>query len=133
MESALELISRPLPPLNKLGGTTYPLRSNENVSARFFYEWENFESDVIRACASLDLSQLVSLTDEVEEYRTASELGLTGRFSKHVCDAVMKALSVTHLSNMKFGDYQALPPHDAEKVPDVVMLSLLDSTALLVG
>ncbi|KAJ5135307.1 uncharacterized protein N7515_004585 [Penicillium bovifimosum] len=34
---------------------------------------------------------------------------------------------------MKFGDYQALPPHDAEKVPDVVMLSLLDSTALLVG
>lgn len=111
----------------------HPSRSEEFVSARFFHEWKNFEADVIEACNSVDFSQLVPLTDEAEDHRTASEMGLTGRFTKHVCDAVTKALSVTHLSNMKFGDYQALPNYDPEKVPDIIMLSVLEVMALLVG
>lgn len=111
----------------------HPSRSEEFVSARFFHEWKNFEADVIEACNSVDFSQLVPLTDEAEDHRTASEMGLTGRYTKHVCDAVTKALSVTHLSNMKFGDYQALPNYDPEKVPDIIMLSVLEVMALLVG
>lgn len=67
-------------------------------------------SQIIKACGSLEFSQLAPLTDEAEEYRTASKMGLAGRFTKHVCDAVTKTLSITtNLSNIKFGDYQALP------------------------
>ena len=60
-------------------------------------------------------------------------MGLTGRFTKHVCDAVTKTLSITNLSNIKFGDYQALPNYDPEKVSDTIMLSVLEVIALLVG
>lgn len=66
-------------------------------------------SQIIEACGSLELIQLAPLTDEAEDYRTASEMGLAGRFTKHVCDAVTKTPSITNLSKIKFGDYQALP------------------------
>lgn len=39
---------------------------------------------IIEPCDSLELSQLVPLTDEAEDYRTASKMGLMGRFTKHV-------------------------------------------------
>ncbi|RAL02462.1 uncharacterized protein BO80DRAFT_403971 [Aspergillus ibericus CBS 121593] len=132
MESASDLIARPLPPINKLNGTNHPSVSRESISARFLHEWEGFETDVRQACNELDLSQMILATDESEEWRTGTELGLTGRFAKHVGDAVMKALSVTDLSDVKFGDYQTITPHDPDNIPDVILLELPD-TALLVG
>lgn len=49
-----------------------------------------------------------------------SELGLTGRFDKHVCDAVSLACKSAGLP-LKFGDRQAaLPPTDV--IPDIVLL-----------
>ncbi|PYI10207.1 hypothetical protein BO78DRAFT_306364 [Aspergillus sclerotiicarbonarius CBS 121057] len=135
MEPASQLIMRTPPPLQKLNGTDYPSMSGESISLRFFKEWENFRSDVLQACATVDLSQHVPLTDDqTENHALGSELGLTGRFSKHICDAVSKALSVTHLSSLKFGDYQAFsPPREADSVPDVVMLTLPDATPVAVG
>ena len=59
----------------------------------------------------------------------SGEMGLTGRFSQHACDTVTKALSVAHLSDVKFGDYQALPNYGPGKVPDIIMLSVLEVTA----
>ena len=132
METASELIERPLPPLIRLGGTTYPSIPTETISARFIHEWQNFESEVLEACDSLDLSRKLSSTDETEDWRLGSELGLTGRFAKHVGDAVTKALSVTELAGVKFGDYQCVEPYDASKVPDMILLELPE-VALLVG
>ncbi|PWY84593.1 hypothetical protein BO94DRAFT_566707 [Aspergillus sclerotioniger CBS 115572] len=134
MEPASQLILRTLPPLQKINGTAYASTSTETVSLRFFREWDNFERDVLQACGAIDLSQHVPLTgDQTENHVIGSELGLTGRFSKHVSDAVTKALSVTHLSGLKFGDYQALPNREADSVPDVVMLTLPDADAVAVG
>jgi hypothetical protein len=53
-------------------------------------------------------------------YVVGSELGLTGRFYKHVCDAVSLACKTAGLP-LQFDDRQAaLPPTDV--IPDVVLL-----------
>lgn len=133
MEPAKDLVERPLPPLTKVRGTLYPSESTERVSARYFHEWKNFESTVLQACATLDLSRLVPVThDEDTEFNVASELGLTSRFTKHLCDSVIRALSVTDLSGLRFSDHQAVKGHSPTKVPDVVLLALSDETARLV-
>ena len=59
----------------------------------------------------------------------SGEMGLTGQLSQHACDTVTKALSVAHLSDIKFGDYQALLNFGPGKVPDIIMLSVLEATA----
>lgn len=63
----------------------------------------------------------------------SGEMGLMGQLSQHACDTVTKALSVAHLSDIKFGDYQALLNFGPGKVRDIIMLSVLGVMALLVG
>ena len=132
MEPASGLISRPVPQLKKINGATHPEVSGETISARFLHEWANFEAEVIAACASLDLNVHVPITDdrdEGEHFAVGNELGLTGRFTKHVCDAVSKVLSVTSLSAFTFGDYLATDQLDMDKAADVTMINLPDSRA----
>lgn len=116
MEEAAQLILRPPPHLTQVNGTTCASLSSETVSLQSLQEWPTFEQDVLQACSGLDLSLPVPLTDDQSEnFIVGSELGLTGRFSKHICDAVTKALPATNLSNLKCGDCQVLEPTDEKK------------------
>ncbi|KAJ5939874.1 hypothetical protein N7516_000042 [Penicillium verrucosum] len=125
METAAEVILRPIPPLTtQINGTRYVSNSSEVISLRFFHEWESFKQDVLEASDSLDLSHPVPYTDDVSEtYVVGSELGLTGRFSKNVCDPVSKVFA-TCLSHLKFGDYQSSAgPTDTTQVPDITLFN----------
>ena len=124
MERASDLIQRRLPVLDKRRGTMWPSVPQERLSIQYCHEWPSFKEKVLEICQSVDLRGLVSITDESERYIVGSESGLTACIDRHICDAVAKALSVTALSHLKFGDIQskrALPP--ARKVPDVVLFS----------
>ncbi|KAJ5413342.1 hypothetical protein N7465_005647 [Penicillium sp. CMV-2018d] len=126
METAVEVILRPVPPLTQINSTRYVSNSSEVISLRFFHEWQSFKQDVLEASDSLDLSHPVPYTDDVSEsYVVGSELGLTGRFSKNVCDPVSKVFATTCLSHLKFGDYQSSAgPTDTSQVPDITMFSI---------
>ncbi|CAG8907664.1 unnamed protein product [Penicillium egyptiacum] len=125
METAVEVILRPVPPLTQINSTHYVSNSSEVISLRFFHEWQSFKQDVLEASDSLDLSHPVPYTDDVSEsYVVGSELGLTGRFSKNVCDPVSKVFATTCLSHLKFGDYQSSAgPTDTSQVPDITMFN----------
>ena len=125
METVAEVILRPVPPLTtQINGIRYVSNSSEVISLRFFHEWESFKQDVLEASDSLDLSHPVPYTDDVSEtYVVGSELGLTGRFSKNVCDPVSKVFA-TCLSHLKFGDYQSSAgPTDTSQVPDITLFN----------
>jgi hypothetical protein len=68
-----------------------------------------------------------------EHYHVGNELGLTGRFNKHVCDPVAKVLSVTEHAHLTFGDFQAAIHAPCSDVPDVVMLSVPSLNVITVG
>lgn len=125
METAVEVILRPIPPLTQINGMRYVSNSSEVISLRLFHEWQSFKQDVLEASDSLDLSHPIPYTDDVSEsYVVGSELGLTGRFSKNVCDPVSKVLATTCLSHLKFGDYQSSAgPTDTSQVPDITMFN----------
>ncbi|KAJ5800196.1 uncharacterized protein N7518_002264 [Penicillium psychrosexuale] len=129
METAAEVILRPVPPLIQINGTRYVSNSSEVISLRFFHEWQSFKQDVLEASDSLDLSHPVPYTDDVSEsYVVGSGLGLTGRFSKNVCDPVSKVFATTCLSHLKFGDYQSSArPTDTSQVPDITMFNTTES------
>lgn len=121
MESPRELLARGLPDLVQFGGTTTSSVSNERVCASYMHPWPDFSSQVLAACASLRFTADVSLTDtpEGDSYFVGSELGLTTRFARHVCEPVAKALSVSNLP-LKFGDLQALIQNPLV-IPDVAL------------
>ncbi|KAJ5794954.1 hypothetical protein N7457_001553 [Penicillium paradoxum] len=125
METAAQVILRTVPPLTTINGTRYVSNSSEVISLRFFHEWQSFKQDVLEVSDSLDLSHPVPYTDDISEsYVVGSELGLTGRFSKNVCDPVSKVFATTGLSHLKFGDYQSSAgPTDTSQVPDITMFN----------
>jgi hypothetical protein len=133
MEPARQLVSRRLPELHQSNGMINPSISSEELSVQFMQEWRHFKQEVLETCQSLDLSGHVSITDapEGERFVVGSELGLTGRFHQHVCDAVTKALSTTRLSHLRFGDIQALrPSYASRKVPDISLFAMLAGASL---
>lgn len=71
-----------------------------------------FYEDILAALEGLDLSDLISLTDSLENERflVGNELGLTSRFDWNVCGAVSKALSVSTQRNICFGDLHCVNP-----------------------
>lgn len=137
METADDLIRRQLPSLLKANGTTTESSHPGNISAQFFHEWSTFSTEVLSTYNDLDLSALVSLTDDrdvSERFAIGCEPGLTTRFAKHLCDAVSRVLStVPGLSHLTFGTYKASVPTESEKVPDIVLLSTEDWRIVLVG
>lgn len=122
MESARQLLARILPSLCYIGGTNSASISPERISAAFLHPWITFDQDMSVALQSLDLSANVSLTDDPANERniTGCELGLTTRFFKHVCDVVSKALSVSNLPNIRFGDIQCVG-NNGPTSPDVTV------------
>lgn len=137
METADELIRRQLPSLLKANGTTAESSCPGNISAQFFHEWSTFSAEVLSTYNDLDLSALVSLTDDrdvSERFAIGCELGLTTRFAKHLCDAVSKVMSVVPgISHLTFGTYKASVPTESKKVPDIVLLSTENWRIVLVG
>jgi hypothetical protein len=121
METASDLLARPLPRLTQEIGTHHPSNSRSIISVRLFYEWTSFKDEVREIIQNLDLNGLVPYTDVTSDtYVVGSELGLTGRFDKHICDPVSLACMSAGLP-LQFGDRQAaLPPTDV--IPDVVLL-----------
>ncbi|KAL4779635.1 hypothetical protein BJX76DRAFT_340249 [Aspergillus varians] len=121
MESAKDLVARALPDIEQVGGTLNPSISAERFSAALMHPWTTFFDDVSRALQSMNLNVQISKSDDIERYIVANELGLTGRFVKNVCDPVTKALSVTELSNLGFGDVHSIEYVTAH-IPDVIVL-----------
>lgn len=120
IETASDLLARPLPILTQ-ENKTHPSNSRSFISVRLFHEWTSFKDDVRQIIQNIDLDGLVPCTDVTgDTYVVGSELGLTGRFDKYVCDAVSLACKSAGLP-LQFGDRQAaLPPTDV--IPDVVLL-----------
>lgn len=119
METADELIRCQLPSLVKANGTTIESSRPENISAQFFHEWTTFFTEVLSTYNDLDLSTLVSITDDQglsERFTIGCKPGLTARFAKHVCHAISKVMSVVPgLSHLTFGTYKAAVPTDSKK------------------
>ncbi|KAJ5781664.1 uncharacterized protein N7518_010147 [Penicillium psychrosexuale] len=129
METASDLLARPLPMLTRENGTTNPSDSRTWISTSLFHEWTSFNDEVLRTIQSIDLSGLVPCNDVTSDtYVVGSELGLTGRFTKHVCDAVSLACKSAGLA-LQFGDRQA-EVISTDVIPDVVLLksALQDSS-----
>lgn len=124
METAADLVDRRLPRPLHIRGTTEPSISSERVSASFLHLWPDFLQEILTARQSVDLGGRVSLTDsaEGERFAVGRKLGLAGRVESNLCDPVSKALSVTHLSSVRFGDAQAV--EEAFGLPDVVAFLL---------
>ncbi|KAL4782349.1 hypothetical protein BJX76DRAFT_292860 [Aspergillus varians] len=121
MELASDLVARELPALETVGGTTHASVSSNRISAALLHPWETFLVDMWRALQSLNLNIEIPETDETEDYMVGNERGMTTRFVKNVCDPVGKALSITRLSSMVFGDIHSAtlnPP----SIPDVTIL-----------
>jgi hypothetical protein len=94
------------------------------------HQWPGFESQVFAALSSLTFSADISLTDEAEgdRYFVGSELRLTTRFVRHVCDPVAKALSVSNMP-LPFGDFRAIHPyHFSVPEPTLTMCEHGDSS-----
>ena len=121
LETASDLLARPLPILTQEIGTPHVSDTRLIISVRLFPEWTSFKNDVRQIIQNIDLNGLVPCTDVTNDtYVVGNELGLTGRFDKHVCDAVSLACKSAGLP-LQFGDRQAaLPPTDV--IPDVVLL-----------
>lgn len=86
---------------------------------------------MLDACHSFDLSARNQSHRRKRAFIVGCKLGLTSRFSQHVCDAVTKALSTTRLPHLKFVDVQAIrPQYTSRKVPDVAMLAMSADASL---
>ena len=131
VEPASTLLSHRLPELHHIRGTDYPSVNTERLSEHHMHTWYSFQDDILAACNTLDLSDLVSVSDatEGERYVVGNERGLSTRIVSNICDPVTRALSVTNLSNLRFADIQAASSNPSE-TPGVVLLSLdrLDAT-----
>ncbi|KAJ5521665.1 hypothetical protein N7527_005780 [Penicillium freii] len=133
MENPRALLARPLPTLTQLGGTTEPSGSNTRLCASYMHIWPDFQQQALEACNSLTFTSDISVTDSPKGdlYFVGSELGLTTRFARHVCDAVSKALSVSNLL-LQFGDMQAIRQNPLI-IPDVTLAILRSDPGTLIA
>lgn len=120
MESAGELLARPLPPLRHAGGTLYPSVSSERLHESCMHQWSTFEQEIQSVLDSLDLNHTVSHTVSAdgEFYLVGNETGLTGRFVNNICDPVAKVLSRASIPSVVFADIRALSA-SSSVIPDV--------------
>jgi hypothetical protein len=121
IETASDLLARPLPILTQEIGTHHPSNSRSSISMRLFSEWTSFKDDVLQIIQNTDLNGLIPCTDVTSDtYVVGNELGLTGRFDKYICDPISLACISAGLP-LQFGDRQAaFPPTDV--IPNVVLL-----------
>lgn len=80
----------------------------------------------------MDMPQSTSITHEVfsnnetENYVVGSELGLSGRFVRNLCGAIIQALILLpEMSSVRFGDIKALTSSGGA-VPDIAFGRVVD-------
>lgn len=122
METATLLLAIILSSPCYIGGTDNASISPERISATSLHPWTTLDQDMSVALQSLDLCANVSLTDDTANKRniTGCESGLTTRFLNRVCNVVIKALSVSDLPNIRFGDIQCVG-NNGPTSPDVTV------------
>lgn len=103
-------------------GSGYSSPNPDLISARFLHHWHSFDEYVATTLQELNLDGLVSDSSEPERYIVGNETGLTSRFVRNVCDPVAKALSVTDMNGIMFGDIQSVKPR-TNFLPDIVIIS----------
>lgn len=119
MEPAQVQLARPLVPLLRNGGTTHPSVHNDRVALGYMGHWVSFVQDVMTLFQSTPMNHQVPINNEFENYVVGSELGLSGRFVRNLCDPVMQALMpLPEMSSVRFADIQALTL-SGRIVPDV--------------
>lgn len=119
MEPARLQLARPLAPLLRNGGTAHPSVHNDRVALGYMGRWVSFAQDVMTMFHSTPITHQVPINKESENYVVGSELGLSGRFVRNLCDPVIQALMpLPEMSSVRFADIQALT-HSDRVVPDV--------------
>ncbi|KAJ9483097.1 hypothetical protein VN97_g10317 [Penicillium thymicola] len=97
--------------------------------------WVSFVQDVMTIFHSTPITHEVPINNESESYVVGSELGLSGRFVRNLCDPVIQALMpLPEMSSVRFADIQALS-FSARVVPDVAFGLVVnpESSAFLDG
>lgn len=102
------------------------------------HEWTTFLPEVQDTIAQLDLSGLISPTDdpEGELYLVGNQQGVQGRFMKNVIDSLNKAFgTIQHLIGLRFGDVHAadtvLDLPAGAKFPDAVLLRTVGTSRVV--
>ncbi|OQE07677.1 hypothetical protein PENVUL_c012G08578 [Penicillium vulpinum] len=119
MEPAVVQLARPLTSLARNGGTQHASIHNDRVALTYMQHWSSFLQETRTFFLSVHITHQVPIKDESEIYVVGSELGLSGRFVRNLCDPVMQALMpLDQMSSVRFADIQALTP-SGRTVPDV--------------
>ncbi|KAJ5779246.1 hypothetical protein N7457_006966 [Penicillium paradoxum] len=119
MEPARSQLARPLPPLERNGGTLHPSVHTDRVALGYMGHWVSFVQDVMAMFHAAAITHQVPVHNESENYVVGSELGLSGRFVRNLCDPVIEALiPLPEMSSTRFADIQALTVHGTV-IPDV--------------
>jgi hypothetical protein len=96
----------------------------DRVSLSYMEPWPHFTQDAWNRHQQAGINGDVYIHSEDELYAVGSELGITGRFARQLCDPVMRALNTLHhlqgMSSMRFADLHALcSPGDRDPIADV--------------
>ncbi|KAJ5893476.1 hypothetical protein N7495_005167 [Penicillium taxi] len=118
-EPARVSLARRLPFLTLEYGTQNASISGIKFNLDNLTEWNTFSRDIHNALQTVDLDVMVPVDVKTDKYIIGSELGLTGRFTKHVCDPVVNALIAVRVP-LRFADRQAIPP-PATMIADIVL------------
>lgn len=114
MESARDLVSRGLPAIPFETGAFYQSPSpDDRVPSDWIRPWTSFTTDILETLQTLDLSGKVDHIEPSEDeqnYVVGNKLGLLAQLIRHVCEPVAKALSVTPLKGILFGDAETANP-----------------------
>lgn len=121
MQTASQVLARPLPLIRQARGTSHPSVSNEWVHQRFIHQWTTFDQEIRSALASLDLNFQVAHIDSPsgEVYLVGNAIGLSGRFVNNVCEPVAKILVRASQPSMVMGDIQAFEAPTSDVIPDI--------------
>lgn len=114
MESARDLVSRGLPAIPFETGAFYQSPSpDDRVPSDWIRPWASFTTDILETLQTLNLSGKVDHIEPSEgeqNYVVGNKFGLLAQFIRHVCEPVAKALSVTPLKGILFGDAETANP-----------------------
>ncbi|OQE16084.1 hypothetical protein PENFLA_c029G03807 [Penicillium flavigenum] len=125
MEPTRLQLARFVPHLIQHRGTIHSSVSNDRVALAYMGPWNSFVEEAMNLFQSTPLDHDVPIHNESEVYVVGSELGLSARFVRNLCDPVTEALRPLSQNSIRFGDIQALIP-TARAVPDIAF-GLLDA------
>lgn len=87
----------------------HPSVHNDRVALGYMGHWAWFVQEVMTMFHSTQITHQVPINNESEKYAVGSELGLSGRFIRNICDPAIQALMpLPEMSSVRFADIQAL-------------------------